>query len=519
MSAVDTLKVPALRRPARLWRAAAVDIERLLFAATLVAAMSLMFLAPRLPLTDLPQHAGQIALWRDLLAGHSAWANLVRVNLFTPYLIGYGLALPFAAVLPIAIAVKVVLCLALLSFVAGCMGLRRLFDGDRRLDWLFPASFFCCAFQWGFMTFLVASPVAFVFLIVAYRFSTQPTRRRGTWLTLTGVALLFSHGLLFVAMLPIGALLALWKWRQMRMPDILRVVSPFAVLCVICLAFRLISAQAEGAMRYDEVVFGPNLFLKGMAQLLFITSVDTGSTRIGLLLAAALMAAPFALGCRLRSGPAAAPMLGLIAITLALPSYAFQTAMLFHRFALFILPFYALLFEVPKPAARRGAAWAVAWPIAACWAVLALQAERIAAFATEARPFETVLDAAQPNARALSLIFDRESPAADNDTVYAHFPLWYEADKGGFVDFNFAEFHPQVVRFQAGKTPDYGKDWTWFPHRFVGTADHLRPYRYVFVRGSKDDVGNLVAQSACALSVVVTDHEWTLLERGVCTPR
>ena len=58
----------------------------------------IFWLAPHPPMVDLPQHAAQVALLRDLLQGASPWADFFRVNWITPYLIGYGLALLFGLV-------------------------------------------------------------------------------------------------------------------------------------------------------------------------------------------------------------------------------------------------------------------------------------------------------------------------------------------------------------------------------------------------------------------------------------
>jgi len=83
--------------------------ERLAFLATVIIAGATFWLVPRLPMTDLPQHAGQVAAWHDLLLGTSKWESLLYINYFTPYLIGYSLALLLSFVLPVSAALKVVL--------------------------------------------------------------------------------------------------------------------------------------------------------------------------------------------------------------------------------------------------------------------------------------------------------------------------------------------------------------------------------------------------------------------------
>ena len=123
-----------------------------------------MWLAPHLPMLDLPQHAGQVALLRDLLSGTSLWSDLVRVNLFTPYLFSTALALPLSFVLPVNTVFALLLSLSYVGLVSVCVWLRHDLNGDERLDWLFVPGFFGFAWKFGFIPFLVASSIGVVFI-------------------------------------------------------------------------------------------------------------------------------------------------------------------------------------------------------------------------------------------------------------------------------------------------------------------------------------------------------------------
>ena len=61
-----------------------LSIVRLLFLLTLAWAVSIIWIAPRPPMTDLPQHAGQVALLHDMATGNSPWLDLFRTNLSRP---------------------------------------------------------------------------------------------------------------------------------------------------------------------------------------------------------------------------------------------------------------------------------------------------------------------------------------------------------------------------------------------------------------------------------------------------
>jgi hypothetical protein len=143
-------------------------------------------------MADLPQHAAQVAVWHDLLMGTSKWEPMLYINYFTPYLIGYGLALMLSFILPVSAALKVVLALAFYGFVAACVALRGRLGGDRRLDWLFIPGFFGYAYSWGFYTFLVAAPFGILFILLAHRYANRPTAALGGSLFLANVALFFA---------------------------------------------------------------------------------------------------------------------------------------------------------------------------------------------------------------------------------------------------------------------------------------------------------------------------------------
>src|SRR5690348_4614739 len=88
-------------------------------------AVASMWLAPHLPQIDLPQHAGQVALLHDLLSGRSAWTGELRLNLLTPYLLGYLSLLALSVAMPIESAIALLYSLFFVAFIAVCIGLRK----------------------------------------------------------------------------------------------------------------------------------------------------------------------------------------------------------------------------------------------------------------------------------------------------------------------------------------------------------------------------------------------------------
>ena len=493
-------------------------VERWLLGLTVLAGVGMMWLAPRLPMGDLAQHAGQVALWRDLLTGQSPWSELVRINLMTPYLIGYGLMLPISFVFSMEDTTRIAISLGFLSFVAAAITLRRQLGSDRRLDWMFLLSYFGFAWKWGFLTFLLASPVGLVFLVLAHRHGQVPALRRGIALWICGLVLLFSHGLIFLAMVWLGGMLALHFVVLGRPRRPAARLWPYVALSACALLFRLLTQDMNGAMQIEGFDYGTPI-LKRFGYLLVCLGDmnNTGSMALPLLTVLGL-ALPFLLGLKANRREALV-LAGSFALLLAmLPTDALQTGLLFPRFALFVPPMLAIAFAAAPQGSQTSARSLAALGLAmiAVWSVLVIQASRIHSFARESRPFETLLAAAEPGKRALAMVFELESDAAVHDSVYMHYASWYQADKHGFVDFNIADFHPQVVRFKPGKSPGINQLFGWNPEKYAFSGLDMTIYTYFFVRGSSGQVGKLKRSSPCNVQTLAEDHEWYLLEQSQC---
>jgi hypothetical protein len=122
--------------------------------------------------------------------------------------------------------------------------------------------------------------------------------------------------------------------------------------------------------------------------------------------------------------------------------------------------------------------------------------------------------AAQPGQRAIGLVFDTGSPAAMNSLAYMHFPLWYQAEKGGWVDFNFAWFHTAVVRYKPDALPPVEMGFEWNLANFDWNDPRYAGYRYFFVRRADPMPAYYFANAASKVVLVKSAGEWKLYERA-----
>ena len=180
------------------------QLFRILFLLTVGFAAGIFWLAPRPPMTDLPQLAIQVTTLKELISGVSPWGEVFRINLFTPYLTSYLAWLGLSQLFSVTTSAKILLSLGYLFFIHCCIRLRKIFGGDPHLDWLFIPGFFGVCFKWGFLTFILATPFALLFIAQAKHFSDTPSVRKGVYLLLSGIVVFFFHGLAFWFALAVG---------------------------------------------------------------------------------------------------------------------------------------------------------------------------------------------------------------------------------------------------------------------------------------------------------------------------
>ena len=495
-------------------------VERLAFVATVLFAAATFWLAPHLPMIDLPQHAGQVAAWHDLVLGTSKWEPLLYINFFTPYLVGYGLALLLSFVVPVTAALKLVLALAYCGFVAACVALRRRLGGEPRLDWLFIPGFLGYAYAWGFYTFLVATPFGVLFILLAHRYADRPTAVLGVVLFAADVVLFFAHGLVFLFANAIGVAFLLLRCR--RVLPLARAALPYVAAGLWCVCYVLIRLRFETSSIGEPSHIAWGWDLGRLHFLLFSMSWPLGGFAgdpIFAPLLALMVAAPLVLRARPNRHDATAfvPFAATLVVWAVVPDAAMNTWFLYQRFAVFLLPFYAVMFGATEPASRGVVR--LLWLPLACWVLLAVHVERVVAFARESAAFDTVLAATEPGHRALSLIFDGASAAAHNPLAYWNFPLWYQAEKGGFVDFNAAGSLPPVVRYRPGRAPTafVTPTWAWQPAgEFEWKKNQAEIYRYFFVRRGTPLPPGYFPTDRCAPVLLKSADDWSVFENVNC---
>jgi hypothetical protein len=496
-----------------------------LFFIVVIFGALVFWISPHPPMVDLPQHAGQIALLKEIVTGTCQWKDFFQVNLVTPYLSGYGITLLFAFLMPIDVAMKASLSLAYVGFVFACTRVRKSLKSDPRLDWLLIPAFFGLSYSWGFFSFLVAAPICIWFIYCAAQYSEDRCLRRGVSLLLVGILLLVSHGMSFVLGWGIGVAFLLIRFPRMK-ASLLSTV-PYGILALLAIAFYLAGKRMDGTLigNYAPMQFGhrPILRLTEMLRFTFSSGREANVNSFLIIAPAAILmvAAPVLLRLRVdwRKPTCWVPFFGVCVLFFTLPTFANNTAFLYERFSLFLLPTFAWMFS-RRSLAQGGdrkadgvlSSLGLVLLIVSVMFFLGVTSLNAWKFARETNEFDTVVRTLDPGQRALGLIFDSSSVEADNRAVYLHYAAWYQAERHGLYDFNFAWFTPQIVRYLPEHRPPSGETSEWRPGEFDWKLHRGSDYKYFFVRGDDGLASALFKGADCAPRLLKQTGSWKIFE-------
>jgi hypothetical protein len=463
-------------------------------------------------MVDLPQHAAQVAALRDMIRGEFLWNRYFEVNLATPYFLGYALLLPLSFVLDITIAIKVVLSAFVLLFYFSSKYLSKTLNNESEFSLLCLIGVYGFWWWWGFFTFICAAPFVLLFIAFANRFARGASRGDELKMFLLGSLLLISHGLAFLFAISISAAIHLAGKNRYHLKSYRVYLVLFAMAALLRMTMQIPQTTAGG----QAFIFGPSVLWRPLTMVNFVSGGGNAQLSYAFIPQLIALLVLIKYGTVRKELTPWIPFVLCVACMLFLPHEFMSTAYFYERFGLFLFVFLPLGF-------RRNAYGAVKpglnfAPILASVAVLgaaAIQAQRQIHFNNNVAGANALIDIAEPSKRALSLVFqvsDENLPVP----AYVHFPMWYEVYKQGFVDFNFAYFFPELVRFKPGMVPKVSTAQGWAA-RDNDIANEISDYDLLFVRGAENDIRKIFSWNAqCAFSLKAKRDSWWLFEKAGC---
>ena len=465
-------------------------------------------------MTDVPQHAAQVEIFRAMQHGGFPFADQFVRHTRIPNLLGYGLIYLFSSFMGVVAACKLIASLALWSFVMATAWLisqkaddaNNFGGGDPRLALLVVPGLYGFAFNWGLLGFLAAAPLALCFLVLANRMQQRPTLRRGVWLALMLMGLFLCHAMVAAMAAVLAGASVLGYWRQWRRE--LQMALPVCILLPLLGGWWWHSV-AGLALTHKPVEWqlGLDRFPKLMVDI--AGWPDDGIS--ALLMGLTVVPVVALLGWR-REWRAWLPLAVCVAIALLGPHSIFGVDAVYQRYALFVLPCLALVLRGPQKVAPGRAKAAVLWVTVFALICTGLLSWRMMVFDREARGFARVMDRMAPSERVLSMNFEPRSKVFAGWPLL-HLPAWYSALHGGVVDPSFACGNVDLVLYRKEAMPAVRfTDFEFHPGDFDWQRHQGWRYRYFVVRSSAEKGAALFAGAPVAVRLKAHEDEWWLYE-------
>lgn len=438
------------------------------------------------PITDLPFHAAHSSILRHYW--DPAWhfhEQFVLRPIAVPYMLHYGLGALLMLVLPTVTAVKAATAILLLMMPAG---MALLLHGMRRspMGALLSLPFVYCALShWGFVSFVAALGLFAAAVGLAMLTVEKPTALRSIGLAISLVLLFFSHIFRFPMGIAavIGAAIFLYPATRRFWPIVPPMV-PSLVLFAIWLVVR------PPTLETGQILLRLDLERrKEILGLVFDGFTDAAEGEsLGVFAKVAAVVVIVSLAAHLRRARRVnrtgrevelrlAAWLVVAACTLVFLGLFFTLPMQIGTWW-YVYPreitAAAFLGVALLPGLPR-AIWIRA-PMVIAIAVVSLGygrfvASKYAEFDRQTADFREITSKLPQAPRLLYLIYDHAG-STRTVTPFVHLPAWSQAERGGFLSFNFIGFGAAPIAFRAPDDPSavlppkVPLRWEWNAHPF-----------------------------------------------------
>ena len=485
------------------------------------------------PMVDLPQHAAQVAMLRELSRPGFPYRDLFEVNWFTPYLFGYVLVDGLSALIGIVAACKLVVAISVAGLPIATAVLLAETGGDSVWALLAVPAMYGFNYQWGFLNFLVAIPLGLLFLALVFRVSRAPSRAGWIQIGLAINALFFCHAMVAIACGAAAALVIVVRSRGLNPRSVWwRLVSVASVAPLMVTWGALTSEHPDarqpmgwdlGWLRSTDDYYSSTASWAhgglGWGRLAGILPRAFGAHPSAALygFGALLVLVPFLGGARLRRDVACwMPLAVCAGILFLAPSSTFGAYYIAERFAVFVLPFYGLVLagttgssgiNLPERTVPRIPVHAALVLMLGVWMTAAVS--RTVVYEHEATGFTQVLAHLQPGERVMSFPFERDS-AVSIAPVFLHYPAWYGALRGGLVDPSLAVHHVELVRYTEDAVIGL-RFWgfEFAPENFDWDYFGAPLFRYFVAREATNPAPHMFEDVPCVPHLIAhADHWW-----------
>ena len=400
------------------------------------------------------------------------------------------------------------------------------FGGYPQLSWLTFFGLFGFSYQWGFVSFMLASVYLLAILPILIDYAKIPTVHRAIVIGVLVLISFFLHALVFAFVGMIAGLLILFNGKRMAVR--LLAITPLLVGLPLALLWLHASSGHSSVSLppdFDLNWFETNEAYYNNAEWIRIDGLGLGrltgfflrvfglrDSLFSLILGELLVGWPFVLGANFsRDKLFLVPLFSVLIVLFFLLRFIFGTAYIFQRYVIFFVPFYVLAFA--RPTGDQGSSVALMMmPIAAVvFVVFALCAHLVER--QDGVDFESVAEHVAPDSRVLSVVLSREGGYSIAPT-YIHYPVWLMSRTKSDVSPNFSATHIQLVTYKAGTEPDesVNKRFEWRPKSILNGGVDGGRYDYLMVRSNHDARGLVDKSFAGKFSLQAESGSWSLFK-------
>lgn len=433
---------------------------------------------------DISQHANLFRISADMTVGPVEWRSLYRLEPFTPYLLAYAVAYPFALLFGAIAAAK---CLLTLVALATPLMMRRwLRTIGASTDFALVGFLLAFGFQyhWGFISHALALPLAFGYLAAFERQGDRPGWRAIAETLLFGGALFFCHGITFGLCMLIAAARLLVRRRPWRAWAAGLHALPLAV---IALYWSRIHEQHTGQKAGHDWVDLDRLTRLFSGPFAAYPDRTWALVSVAGLVLVLIAARPRLVWQARRLVPLAAAMLAF----LALPETLAATWMIGSRFCVFVHAFAPAAIQ-PRTNGRLGRRWSGVVLIWVLFGLVSLNL-RLVAYNHEIGGLHELVEHMQPGFDVRTMLPQTEHDSATmGPAQFGQVAAWATAELGGILDNDSAGYFQMPIRHGAMPIPSF--------------------YRYIIAKGSVEDVTGKVTGRWKAARLVHRASSWLLFE-------
>ena len=485
--------------------------QTLVFLASLIAILPI-FITDFPPCVDIPQHAAQIALFKGTLNSSNPFANMFSIHWLTPYLTGYIIIIALNSIFNITLAIKITIAFALFMIPWSTSKLLETTQNTPLYALFTIPAIYGFSFNWGFLNFMVAAPLGILFTSYMIQYSEEQNTKKAFMMSLLINLLFFCHALIWLYFSLISVLYILASTRNIHKTFLksLPLLSSLP-LAIFWLFHTVLKAQPSTGI-------APTVYALGWWRINILPLIyGNNNTFTNTITILATIVLPLLYGAKFSRNIARwSPLIITLLIILLVPHTLLNVPFIYERFGVFVLPFFLITLNTDKPSIK----YVNTFKFATLGIVFLYTLNEfivMSGFKEETLDFKEILTSMRPGQRVISLMFSRNS-SFSTAPVYLHFPLWYQAERQGLVEYNFANGFMLLVQYKHDSSPANISGFEWNPQSFNWNTSQAIMYKYFLARAPIDPGPFIFSDSGCKIFLKKNIGVWWLYERIIPTP-